>query len=54
MLGLGHRVVAEPFFQGLDLSPHVEQRLEGQACFLDQRASAVGQAVLREIADSQA
>ena len=46
-------VVAEPLFERGDLVAHVEQRLEGEAGLLDQRAAAVVEAVLRQVADGQ-
>src|SRR5688500_1934698 len=50
MLRFGVRVVAEPLLECGDLVAHVEQRLEREAGFLEQRAAAVDQAVLREVA----
>ncbi len=54
MLGLGDRVVAEPLLERCDLGAHVEQRLEREAGLFAQRAAAVVQPVLRQIADRQA
>ena len=53
VLAVGGVLVAEPLFERGDLGAHVEQRLEGQAGFLDERASGVAEAVLRQIADGE-
>ena len=46
-------LVSEPIFDRGDLRAHVEERLEGQSGFLDERASRVAEAVLRQIADGE-
>ena len=53
VLGLVSAVVAEAFFQRLNLGAHIEQRLEGQPGFFQQGSAAVRQAVLRQVADDQ-
>ena len=46
--------VAEAVLDVVHLGLHVEQRLEGAARLLEDRAARVGQAVLRQVADGQA
>ena len=53
MLVLVGVFVAEPVFNRRDLGTHVEQRLEGEARFLDDGAARVGQAILRQVTDGQ-
>ena len=53
MLAVRYRVVAEAFLERRDLGLHVEQRFERHAGFFAQRASAVGEAVLRQVADRE-
>src|SRR5688572_488505 len=48
------RVFAEALRERGDLVAHVEQRLEGEAGLFVQRAAAVAQTVLRQVADRQA
>ena len=47
-------IVGHLLFERLDLRPHVEERLEGQASFFDERPAAVVQTVLRQIPDGEA
>ena len=54
VLGLGNGVVGQPFFERRDLRAHVEQGLEGQTGFFEQRPSRVGEAVLRQVPHAEA
>jgi hypothetical protein len=53
VLGLRSRIVGEPFFKRLDLVAHVEERLECEAGFFEERAAAVVEPVLWEITDQE-
>jgi hypothetical protein len=46
-------LVPEAIFQRRDLRLHVEQRLECETDLFPQRATAVGQTVLRQVADRE-
>jgi hypothetical protein len=46
-------LVSQAIFEGRDLGAHVEQRLEREADLFAQRASAVAEPVLRQVADRQ-
>ena len=53
MIGFAQRRIAELLLEVVHLGLQVEQRLQRQAGFGDHRAPAVGQAVLRQVAERQ-
>ncbi len=53
MLGLGGRVVCQAFLERADFVTHVEERFEGEPGFLDERAAAMDQPVLRQVPDRE-